>query len=158
MTANQINYARVREDVRANMAKEALTAESNRLTGEANMISLISAKANELNAQTRRAEASNQAYANMLREREIQQNYILEQSRISEQQRHNAVSEQQAYQSWNSTVLHQSTEEHIERERIQAERARTNVTQQGNRANVLAKLADTATRVAGVVLPMVFGV
>jgi predicted nucleic acid-binding Zn-ribbon protein len=93
LTANQIAYAKVREEERANRSKEMLQTYANELTAQSNMIKSYDSETQRMNAETQRLQAMNTAQQNTLRQQELQQNYILATAQQAETQRHNTAQE-----------------------------------------------------------------
>jgi outer membrane receptor protein involved in Fe transport len=139
MTSNQIAYAKVREEQRANMMKESLQGDANQLTAQGNMIRQYEAETQRMNADTQRMQAMNTAQQNVLRQQELQQNYILAAAQQAEAQRHNVVTEQESQRhnvaAETEAVTQRETTQQIEGTRV--------------RANVLNGLINVAGNLIG---------
>lgn len=139
MTSNQIAYAKVREEQRSNMMRESLQGDANELTAQGNMIKRYEAETQRMNADTQRMQAMNTAQQNVLRERELQQNYILATAQQAEAQRHNAATEYESQRhnvaAETEAVTQRETNQQIEGTRV--------------RASILSGLINTAGNLIG---------
>jgi hypothetical protein len=87
MTANQINYAKLKEDTRHNLASEALSKVGNE-------IAFAKAYADQMNAQTNRQNAETNLLNASLRRDELLESHRANVAREQETQRANMMSEQ----------------------------------------------------------------
>lgn len=101
MTSNQIALAKVHEDAWYHEADIRTRNVQNQISAEKNMIGLMEAQTAQYNAQIRAREAD-------IREREIEQNLLLSQSRLQEEARHNQAMEAETYRS-NTVKEYQNT-------------------------------------------------
>lgn len=93
MTANQIALAKVREDAWYHEADIKARNVANQISAEKNMISLMEAQVAQQNAQTREREVAATEARNAITAREIEYNYLLQNSRVQEEARHNYAME-----------------------------------------------------------------
>lgn len=139
MTSNQIAYAKVREEERSNRMRESLTGDTNELTAQSNMIKRYEAETQRMNADTQRMQAMNTAQQNVLRQQELQQNYILATAQQAEAQRHNVAAESESQRHNVATeteaVTQRETNQQIEGTRV--------------RASILSGLINTAGNLIG---------
>lgn len=112
MTANQIALAKVREDAWYHEADIRTRTVANQISAERNMVSLLEAQVAQQNAQTREREVAATERRNEISAQEMQYNYILQSSRIAEEQRHNQAVESETQRSntvseWQQTAARQ---------------------------------------------------
>lgn len=112
MTANQIALAKVREDAWYHEADIKTRNVANQISAERNMVSLLEAQVAQQNANTREREAAATERRNEIAAQEMQYNYILQSSRIAEEQRHNYAVEAETQRSntvseWQRTAQRQ---------------------------------------------------
>lgn len=103
MTANQINYAKYMEDVRAHMASEDIQRGANAINLRNALANESNAATNALNASTRVGELNEAVRSNMMREIENQRSNM---AREAETRRSNMANEA-ITSSYNQTRLEQ---------------------------------------------------
>lgn len=139
MTSNQIAYAKVREEERSNRMRESLQGDTNELTAQGNMIKRYEAETQRMNADTQRMQAMNTAQQNVIRQQELQQNYILATAQQAETQRHNIAAEYESQRhnvaAETEAVTQRETNQQIEGTRV--------------RASILSGLINTAGNLIG---------
>lgn len=126
MTSNQIAYAKLREEERSNRYKEALQTQANDLTAQANMIKSYDSETQRMNAETQRLQAMNSAQQNVLRQQELQQNYILATAQQSEAIRHNQAQETESYRHNTAAEIEAATQRETSQQ-IEGTKVRANV-------------------------------
>lgn len=112
MTANQIAFAKVREDAWYHEADIKARNVANQISAERNMVSLLEAQVAQQNAYTREREVAATERRNEIASQEMQYNYLLQSSRIQEEQRHNQAVEAETQRAnsvseWQSTAKRQ---------------------------------------------------
>lgn len=112
MTANQIALAKVREDSWYHQADIQTRTVANQISAERNMVSLLEAQVAQQNALTREREVAATERRNEIAAQEVQYNYILQSSRMAEEQRHNQAVEAETQRSntvaeWQATAQRQ---------------------------------------------------
>lgn len=154
MTANQINYAKYMEDVRAHMATEDIQRGANAINLRNALANESNAATNALNASTRVRELEETTRSNMMRELETQRSNM---AREAETQRANMANEaitssyNQARTEQAEVSLWQTGRQNtIAEERAQEE-------ERHNRASEKVSVLNTVGNFLGKLVPTVAG-
>jgi len=151
MTANQIAYEKLREEKRYHDLDITTRAQANQISAQTAAANELNAYVNMQNARTREREADIAQQRVYNEQQQIQQNYLLESARISEEARHNTIVEAETgrhnQEVEQETWRHNIYDEGIQHAQIQSAEKRTWVQTLGN---VTGGVINAAAKLVGI--------